>query len=83
MADVTIYSGIPGRNNLDRTIEHLAAHGIQARHRLLGFSFATMPPAASYEVSTGETDSERATALVEALAALGWPVSVRGWWSDG
>lgn len=77
MAEVLVYHGIPGRNNLDLAQRLLSENGIPSRGQLTGYSFATIPPISVNTVWVEEEHLEEASKLIEELGKDGWQVSVQ------
>ena len=74
MSEVTAYEGIPGKNNLDLAIKHLAEHDIPSRGQMTGMSFANFPPISVNNLYVEEEYLKRASKLLEELSANGWEV---------
>ena len=74
MAQVIAWRNIPGTNNLDWTLKHLADQGIAARGQRLGFSFAIGQPISVNCLWVAEEDLELAVRLIKELTSAGWTV---------
>lgn len=74
MSEVIAYEGIPGKNNLDLTIRHLAENNIPSRGQKTGMSFTNFPPISVNNLWVAEEHLEQASKLIEELSANGWEV---------
>ena len=74
MSEVIAYEGIPGKNNLDLAIKHLAEHDILSRGQMTGMSFANFPPISVNNLYVEEECLERASELQAEWSAAGWEV---------